>query len=172
MSNYNVVWPGISSSTQVSVERGGLVPGRRSPPTASSHWRQPVKEKKEVINLSRRSSGGGWRRDGLGQNFWDGSFQGGKDCFHLETSRFIACCAQCGIHFGLVAEWKQSFCLLGKRKFYQLIVMIFLLFVFIIVSAWYGLEPKVLANKCQNFYLASDCSKRPVGFIQRIPKMW
>ena len=29
-------------------------------------------------NLSRRSSGGGWRSDGLGQNFWDRSFQAGK----------------------------------------------------------------------------------------------
>ena len=64
-----------------------------------------MKEKKEVINLSRRSSGGGWRSDGLGQKFFLGrSFQGGKDCFHLETSRFIACFAQCSIHFGLVAE--------------------------------------------------------------------
>ena len=40
-----------------------------------------MKEKKEVINLSRRSSGGGWRSDGLGQNFWDGAFREGKIAF-------------------------------------------------------------------------------------------
>ena len=40
-----------------------------------------MKEKKEVINLSRRSSGGGWRSDGLGQNFWDGAFKEGKIAF-------------------------------------------------------------------------------------------
>ena len=37
-----------------------------------------------------------------------------KDCLHLETSRSIACFAQCSIHFGLVAKRKQSFRLLGK----------------------------------------------------------
>ena len=47
-----------------SLLSGDAGAGWRSPPTASSHWRLPVKEKKEVITLSRRSSGGGWRSDG------------------------------------------------------------------------------------------------------------
>ena len=71
------------------------VPGWRSPPTTSSHWRQPLKEKKEVLNLSRRSSGGGWRSDGFGQGvFGFGAFSEDKYCFHLETNRSIACFAQ------------------------------------------------------------------------------
>ena len=31
-----------------------------------------------------------------------------------------------------------------------------------------ALRAKVLANKCQNFYLASDCSKRPVVELSQL----
>ena len=50
-------------------------PGWRSPPTSTPHWTQPVEGRKEVLQPGRWSSGGGWRSDGFGQNFWGLSFQ-------------------------------------------------------------------------------------------------
>ena len=85
-----------------------------------------MKEKKEVINLSRRSSGGGWRSDGLGQNFWEGAFREGKIAF---IGR------QVGSSHVLLSEAYTLDWWLSENNHFVLIVMIFLLFVFIIVSA-------------------------------------
>ena len=98
--------------------------------------------------------GGGWRSDGgLGEKFL---------VFHFQTRNLFSITWELGSGWACLdrsladlvnerrrLEWKWKFC-------HFWLVLLFLGFC---LSAWYGLMPKVLANKCIKYIEASESSK-------------